>query len=314
MSEVILENVTKNYGDVQGISDISVEIKPGLTGILGPNGAGKSTMMKMVLGLSRPSIGRVSVMGNDPFTNWKQRNKIGFVPEYDCFYEHMSGLEYVTYFLQMHNYTFQEANKMARSSLSELGLEEAMDRKIRTYSRGMRQKTKVARAAVFNPDIFVLDEPFQGADPTTRNLLMNKMKEWADEGKTIMISSHILHDIENLTDQIILINNGKMLASGNRHEIRNLMNNIPRQIHVTPIENKNLRKLAKRMLDESWVRATRIDNENNELIIETDSAETFYLELPKIIQKEKIEIKKINSEDDSLDSLYTKLVGGAQWK
>jgi len=99
MSEVILENVTKNYGEVQGISDISVEIKPGLTGILGPNGAGKSTMMKMVLGLSRPSIGRVSVMGKDPFTNWKQRNKIGFVPEYDCFYEHMSGLDYVTYFL-----------------------------------------------------------------------------------------------------------------------------------------------------------------------------------------------------------------------
>jgi|TARA_B110001454_G_scaffold137230_1_gene127515 ABC-2 type transport system ATP-binding protein len=314
MSEVILENVTKNYGKVQGISNISVEIKPGLTGILGPNGAGKSTMMKMVLGLSRPSIGHVSVMGNDPFTNWKQRNKIGFVPEYDCFYEHMSGLDYVAYFLQMHNYTLQEANEMARVSLAELGLEDAMDRKIRTYSRGMRQKTKVARAAVFNPDIFVLDEPFQGADPTTRHLLMMKMKQWADEGKTIMISSHILHDIENLTDQIILINNGKMLASGNRHEIRNLMNNIPRQIHVTPIKNTNLRKLAKRMLDESWVRATRIDKENDELIIETDSAETFYLELPRIIKKEKIEIKRINSEDDSLDSLYTKLVGGAQWK
>ena len=226
----------------------------------------------------------------------------------------MSGLDYVAYFLQMHNYTLQEANEMARVSLAELGLEDAMDRKIRTYSRGMRQKTKVARAAVFNPDIFVLDEPFQGADPTTRHLLMMKMKQWADEGKTIMISSHILHDIENLTDQIILINNGKMLASGNRHEIRNLMNNIPRQIHVTPIKNTNLRKLAKRMLDESWVRATRIDKENDELIIETDSAETFYLELPRIIKKEKIEVKRINSEDDSLDSLYTKLVGGAQWK
>ena len=314
MSEISLENVTKNYGKVQGISNISVEIKPGLTGILGPNGAGKSTLMKIILGLSRPSIGRVSVMGNDPFTDWKQRNKIGFVPEYDCFYEHMSGLDYVTYFLQMHNYNLQEANEMARISLAELGLEDAMDRKIRTYSRGMRQKTKVARAAVFNPDIFVLDEPFQGADPTTRHLLMKKMKQWASEGKTIMISSHILHDIENLTDQIILINNGKMLASGNRHEIRNLMNNIPRQIHITPIKNTNLRRLAKIMLDESWVRATRIDKENDELIVETDSAEKFYLELPRIIKKEKIEVKKINSEDDSLDSLYTKLVGGAQWK
>jgi len=314
MSEIILENVTKNYGKVQGISDITVEIKPGLTGILGPNGAGKSTMMKMVLGLSRPSIGRVSVMGESLSLSLNQRNKIGFVPEYDCFYEHMSGLEYVAYFLQMHNYTLEKSNDMARASLIDLGLEEAMDRKIRTYSRGMRQKTKVARASVFNPDIFVLDEPFQGADPTTRHHLMTKMKEWANEGKTIMISSHILHDIENLTDQIILINNGRMLASGNRHEIRNLMDNIPRQVHVSPINNNDLRKLAKRMMDESWVRATRIDKENNELIIETDSAKTFYLELPKIIKKEKIKINKINSKDDSLDSLYTKLVGGAQWK
>jgi ABC-2 type transport system ATP-binding protein len=212
----------------------------------------------------------------------------------------------------MHNNSLEKSNEMAKKSLSELGLEEAMDRKIRTYSRGMRQKTKIARASVFNPDIYVLDEPFQGADPTTRHLLMMKMKEWASEGKTIMISSHILHDIENLTDQIILINNGRMLASGNRHEIRNLMNNIPRQVHVTPIDNKNLRKLAKRMMDESWVRATRIDND--ELIIETDSSETFYLELPRIVKKEKIKIKNINSKDDSLDSLYTKLVGGAQWK
>ena len=251
-------------------------------------------------------------MGNNPFTSWEQREKIGFVPEYDCFYEHMSGLDYVSYFLQMHNNNLEESNEMAKVSLNELGLKDAMDRKIRTYSRGMRQKTKIARASVFNPDIYVLDEPFQGADPSTRHLLMMKMKEWANEGKTIMISSHILHDIENLTDQIILINNGKMLASGNRHEIRNLMNNIPRQVHVTPIDSANLRKLAKRMMDESWVKATRIDND--ELIIETDSAETFYLELPKIVKEEKIKIKKINSNDDSLDSLYSKLVGGAQWK
>ena len=115
MSEVILENVTKNYGKVQGISDISVEIKPGLTGILGPNGAGKSTMMKIILGLSRPSIGRVSVMGNNPFTSWEQRCKIGFVPEYDCFYEHMSGLDYVSYFLQMHNNSLEKSNKMAKN-------------------------------------------------------------------------------------------------------------------------------------------------------------------------------------------------------
>ena len=314
MSEIVLKNVTKNYGNVQGVSDITITLKPGITGILGPNGAGKSTTMKLILGLSRPSIGYVDVNGSDPFVDWKLRSNIGFVPEYDCFYEHMTGMEYVSYFLRMHDVDGEEADEKAKKALIELGLEKSLNRKIRTYSRGMRQKTKVARATVFDPKILVLDEPFQGADPTTRHLLMEKMKKWAEEGKTILISSHILHDIENLTDTIILINNGKMLASGNRHEIRKLMDNIPRRVAVSPIDRKNLRKLAKRMLDEEWIRAARVNEENNEIILETDKAEKFYLDLPRILLDEKIDVKKINSDDDSLESLYEKLVGGAQWK
>ena len=204
-----LEQVTKNYGNVQGISNISLEMESGITGILGPNGAGKSTTMKIILGLSRPSRGIVRVNGNDPFTDWKLKRKFGFVPEYDCFYEHMSGLDYVSYFLRMHDMEEAEARAMARKALTELGLDDAMERKINTYSRGMRQKTKVARATIFDPDILVLDEPFQGADPTTRHLLMEKMIGWAKKGKTILISSHILHDVEDLTDKIILVNNGK---------------------------------------------------------------------------------------------------------
>jgi len=308
-----LEQVTKNYGNVQGISNISLDVGTGITGILGPNGAGKSTTMKMILGLSRPSRGIVTVEGKDPFTNQKLRRDFGFVPEYDCFYEHMTGMEFVTYFLRMHNIDKEKAEGMAREALSELGLDDAMDRKINTYSRGMRQKTKVARATVFNPEILIMDEPFQGADPTTRMLLMEKMSKWAEDGKTILISSHILHDVQSLTDNIALINNGKMLAYGNRHEIRDLIN-IPRPISIAPLEKGNLRKLAKIMIDKKWTKATAIDEENNELTIETDQSEEIYLELPKILQKEKITIEKIYSEDDSLDSLYAKLVEGDQWK
>ena len=164
---------------------------------------------------------------------------------------------------------------MAREALIELGLEEAMNRKINTYSRGMRQKTKVARATIFNPKILIMDEPFQGADPTTRMLLMEKMSEWAEEGKTILISSHILHDIQSLTDNIALINNGKMLAHGNRHEIRNLIN-VPRPISIVPVKKGNLRKLAKIMIDKDWTKATAIDEENNELTIETTQSEEIY--------------------------------------
>ena len=311
--KIKLEQVTKNYGNVQGISNISLDVDKGITGILGPNGAGKSTTMKMILGLSRPSRGIVTVDGKDPFYDWQLKKNFGFVPEYDCFYEHMSGLEFVMYFLRMHDFGKEEAEKMAREALSELGLDEAMERKINTYSRGMRQKTKVARATVFDPEVLVMDEPFQGADPTTRMLLMNKMTEWAKKGKTILISSHILHDVQSLTDNIALINNGKMLAHGNRHEIRNLIN-VPRPISIVPVKNGNLRKLAKRLLDEKWTKATAIDEETNELTVETTQTEDIYVEIPKILQKEKITVKKIYSEDDSLDSLYEKLVEGRQWK
>ena len=308
-----LEQVTKNYGDVQGISNINLEVNKGITGILGPNGAGKSTTMKIILGLSRPSRGRVTVDGRNPFDDWELKKDFGFVPEYDCFYEHMSGLEFVSYFLRMHDCQKEEAEERAREALSELGLEEAMERKINTYSRGMRQKTKVARATVFNPEVLVMDEPFQGADPTTRMLLMKKMTEWAENGKTILISSHILHDIQSLTDNIALINNGKMLAHGNRHEIRNLIN-VPRPISIVPVKDGNLRKLAKRLLDEKWTKATSIDEDTNELTVETTQTEDVYLEIPKILQKEKITVERIYSEDDSLDSLYAKLVEGHQWK
>ena len=311
--KINLEQVTKNYGNVQGISNINLEVNKGITGILGPNGAGKSTTMKIILGLSRPSRGRVMVDGKNPFDDWELKKNFGFVPEYDCFYEHMSGLEFVSYFLRMHDFQKEEADKKARDALSELGLEEAMERKIYTYSRGMRQKTKVARATVFDPEVLVMDEPFQGADPTTRMLLMKKMTQWAENGKTILISSHILHDIQSLTDNIALINNGKMLAHGNRHEIRNLIN-VPRPITIVPVKKGNLRKLAKRLLDEKWTKATSINEDTNELTVETTQTEDVYLEIPKILQKEKITIEKIYSEDDSLDSLYAKLVEGHQWK
>ena len=311
--KIKLEQVTKNYGNVQGISNISLEVDKGITGILGPNGAGKSTTMKMILGLSKPSRGIVTVDGKDPFYDWELKKNFGFVPEYDCFYEHMTGLEFVKYFLRMHDFGKEEAENRARDALSELGLDEAMERKINTYSRGMRQKTKVARATVFDPEVLIMDEPFQGADPTTRMLLMKKMTEWSKKGKTILISSHILHDIQSLTDNIALVNNGKMLAHGNRHEIRNLIN-VPRPISIVPVKNGNLRKLAKRLLDEKWTKATAINEETNELTIETTQSEDIYLEIPKILQKEEITVKKIYSEDDSLDSLYAKLVEGRQWK
>ena len=269
---IILEQVTKNYGNVQGISNISLDIGKGITGILGPNGAGKSTTMKMILGLSKPSRGRVTVDGKNPFFDYDFKRNFGFVPEYDAFYEHMTGAEFVTYFLRMHDIDKNKSEIMAREALIELGLEEAMNRKINTYSRGMRQKTKVARATIFNPKILIMDEPFQGADPTTRMLLMEKMSEWAEEGKTILISSHILHDIQSLTDNIALINNGKMLAHGNRHEIRNLIN-------VTAKKNDSLYTILKKIKVEDQNILKLINSKNSKLLSKIQVGNRFEISL-----------------------------------
>ena len=206
MSEIFLKNVTKNYGNVQGVSDITITLKPGITGILGPNGAGKSTTMKLILGLSRPSIGYVDVNGSDPFVDWKLRKDIGFVPEYDCFYEHMTGMEYVSYFLRMHDVDGEEADEKAKKALIELGLEKSLNRKIRTYSRGMRQKTKVARATVFDPKILVLDEPFAALDAFTREELWCVLRDlWIDHKFTTLLVTHDLREAAFLADKIFVM-------------------------------------------------------------------------------------------------------------
>ena len=189
---ILLEGATRNYGLVQGVSDVSLELGPGITGILGPNGAGKSTLMKLVLELARPSLGRVRIDGRDPASDWELRSRFGFVPEYDCFYDHMTAREYVAHFLQLQGVAPDEAGERAAALLDDVGLGDAMERRIRTYSRGMRQKAKFARAIAHDPNLLVLDEPFQGTDPTTRRLLMELIRSWADAGRTILLFS-VLH-------------------------------------------------------------------------------------------------------------------------
>ena len=309
---IVLEAATRNYGLVQGVSNVSLELGPGITGILGPNGAGKSTLMKLVLGLARPSLGRVRIDDRDPASDWELRSRFGFVPEYDCFYDHMTAREYVAHFLQLQGVAPDEAGERAAALLDDVGLGDAMERRIRTYSRGMRQKAKFARAIAHDPNLLVLDEPFQGTDPTTRRLLMELIRSWADAGRTILLSSHILHDVEALTDRIVFLSGGQVLAVGDRHAIQKLMPHVRQKVRLTPADAGQRPQLARLLLEQPSVEGVSLQRDWVE--VDTTDAEAFHRALPPLLRKAKIAIHGIDSPGEDLEALYEKLVGGEQWE
>ncbi len=221
MSAAILssEHLSKWYGQVIGLNDVTVSVPPGITGLLGPNGAGKSTFMKLITGQLRPSKGGVTVLGEPIWRNPKLYFRVGFCPEQDAFYERMTGLEWVTALVRLNGYSEKEAADAAEKAMTTVDLMDAANKKIGAYSKGMRQRVKLAQAIVHDPEMLILDEPLSGMDPLARRRTMKMIREWARQGKSVLVSSHILHEVESMTSNILLINNGRILAEGNVHQI-----------------------------------------------------------------------------------------------
>lgn len=226
-------NLSKWYGNVLGLSDVSLEIESGITGLLGPNGAGKSTFMKLVTGQMKPNIGKVTVGGQDVWNNFRLFSRIGFCPEQDAFYEDVTGWEFLTGLLRLSGYSGAEAADRASRALEIVELSKDKDRKIRSYSRGMRQRVKFAQAVAHDPDIIILDEPLSGLDPLGKRRLIRLVKDFQSEGKTIIVSSHVLPEIEAMTSRIVMIHQGKILAQGDIHSIRDLIESYPHMISLT---------------------------------------------------------------------------------
>ena len=215
MKPVILEGVSKWYGNVIGLNDVTLEIEEGVTGLLGPNGAGKSTMLKVITGQIKHSKGNVKVFGNSVWNNATTLANIGYSPEGDSFYSWITGREFVEMAASLHglNDPVKEAGKV----IDFVEMTDDADRKIKTYSKGMRQRIKIAQALVGKPKLLVLDEPLSGTDPLGRVQMLNLIEKLEKEGTSIIVSSHVLHEIERMTDQITLINHGKLIAEGNIH-------------------------------------------------------------------------------------------------
>ena len=263
------DTVSKWYGNVIGLNNISLSLGPGVTGLLGPNGAGKSTFLQLVTGQLKPSKGSVIILGQQPWNNpWLYRH-IGLCPEQDAFYEWMTGWQFVHAFAKLRGLTGTSAREAAELAIERVHLADAQNRAIGGYSRGMRQRIKIAQALVHQPKILFLDEPFTGTDPIARRQLMDIILGLADEGKSIVLSSHVLHEVQGLTQQIILMNRGRLVAEGNLRDIRDLIDNHPHRIVL--ISNQ-LRDLAALLVKHQDVEGISVLDAKQQLIAETKEA------------------------------------------
>ena len=301
---VATEHLSKWYGHVSGLNDVTVSVPEGITGLLGPNGAGKSTFMKLVTGQLRPSTGSVRVFGEPIWGNPSQYRRLGFCPEQDAFYEHMSGIEWVEALAMLHGMEKDAAAAAARRALDAVDLLDVADRKIGSYSKGMRQRVKLAQAIVHDPQLLILDEPLSGMDPIMRRRTIRLIKDWGRAGRSVVVSSHILHEIEAMTANILLMHNGRVVAEGDIHQIRGLIDAHP---HRVSIRAEQPRVLAQRLLAADDVSSVRL--EDDAVIVETPRPDSFYARLTEIAASgDAGAIDEITSPDDTLQAVFSYLV------
>jgi ABC-2 type transport system ATP-binding protein len=301
---VTTEHLSKWYGQVSGLNDVSVTVPSGITGLLGPNGAGKSTFMKLITGQLKPSKGVVRVLGEPIWGNAAIYQRIGFCPEQDAFYERMTGIDWVTALVRLNGISSDAARAAADGALAAVDLTDAADKKIGAYSKGMRQRVKLAQALVHDPELLILDEPLTGMDPIMRRRTIRQIKDWARAGKSIIVSSHILHEVEAMTSNILLINNGRIVAEGNVHQIRDLIDTHP---HTVFIRVADPRALARMLLVEDGVISIRF--EPGALVVETARPDAFYARVTEMAASgEAGRIDEVTSPDDNLQAVFQYLV------
>ena len=305
MSDAVVaaEGLSKWYGQVIGLNDVTVAVPPGITGLLGPNGAGKSTLMKLMTGQLRPSQGRVAVLGAPIWGNPAAYAAVGYCPDQDAFYERMTGREWVAALARLHGLDAEAAAAAAAAALESVDLSEAADKKIGAYSKGMRQRVKLAQAIAHDPRLLVLDEPLAGLDPLGRRRTIRLIRAWARAGKSVIVSSHILHEIELMTPSILLINHGRILAQGDVHQIRDLIDEHPHKVRIkTPAP----RALARRLLDLPDV--IGLSFEEDRIVVDTGRPDDFYSALTALAAEGEIAVDEVTSPDDNLQAVFSYLV------
>ncbi|HHS12305.1 MAG TPA: ABC transporter ATP-binding protein [bacterium] len=297
--------LSKWYGQVIGVNNLTFTLKPGVTGFLGPNGAGKTTLLRLLTGQLRASQGSARIDGEKVWNNPPLLRRIGYCPEADAFWRYLTGRDFVYSMVRMHGIAHEEARKRAEEAVERAGMKEARDKRIGGYSKGMRQRIKIAQALAHDPDILFLDEPLNGMDPMGRHEAMSLIKDLGKAGKTLVVSSHVLHEVEAMTDTILLINHGRLLAEGNIYEIRRLIDTHPLQVSIR-CDKVNV--LTARLLEYEDVLSVQFDRERNQLTVETNRPDEFHDRLPRIALESDVTIDSLWSPDENLEAVFDYLV------
>jgi ABC-2 type transport system ATP-binding protein len=301
---VTTEHLSKWYGQVIGLNDITLAIGGGVTGLLGPNGAGKSTLLKLATGQLKPSKGSVRIFGEPVWGNPAIFLRLGVCPEQDAFYDRMTGAEWVTALLRLQGYDDREATAKAMAALEQVDLTSAASKRIGAYSKGMRQRVKLAQAIAHEPELLVLDEPLSGMDPLARRKTIRFLRNWAANGRHVIVSSHILHEVEALTSNILLMHHGRVLAEGNVHQIRDLIDEHP---HTVCLRSKQPRALASTLIAGDDVLSVRF--EDDAVFVQTAKPDQFYARVTEMAANDGAgDIYEITSPDDNLQAVFEYLV------
>jgi ABC-2 type transport system ATP-binding protein len=299
-----LQNVTRLYGIVIGVNDVTLSLANGAHGLLGPNGAGKTTLLNLITGQLSPTIGEVQVLGMQPRSSPELLRRLGYLPGSEGMYADVSALEWVTYLTRIQGFKASEAKRLALRALERVQLTDHMYRKISTYSRGMRQRTRLAQAIAHGPEFLILDEPFSGLDPIARHSMTTLLQQWIDEGQSLLIASHVLHEIESLTRSFLLLSGGRLLASGSTAEIGALLTELPSEVRVRVDAP---RQLAAELVREGLVDSIRIAS-HNELQVTTSKSTQLGRFIGQATAENRYLVTEVRAADDSLQEVFNSLM------
>jgi len=297
--------VAKWYGEVLGLNGFTASLGGGITGLIGPNGAGKSTLFKLLIGQLRRDEGDLRILGEDPWNNVRLKRRIGYCPEQNELYSWLTAEQFVGSLLRLDGMAASEAERQARGALETVGLSAVRGRRLRTFSRGMRQRAKLAQALAHGPEFLVLDEPLSGADPAARVQILSTISEFAKAGGHVVMSTHVLYEVERVTSNIVLIHNGKAIASGDIRGIRALIDTHP---HAVRVATSMPREVARAVAAFDHVVSVEFSGPS-EIVVRTRRPDAFYRELPGIVADGGLEVHGLESPDDNLEAVFRYLVG-----
>ncbi|HLL14383.1 MAG TPA: ABC transporter ATP-binding protein [Pyrinomonadaceae bacterium] len=302
---IVFEDVSKFYGEILGVNRVNLSIAPGITSLVGPNGSGKTTLMNLMTGLLKPTRGRISVLGTSPNDPQELFRKVGYCAQFDSFPRGATGREFIEFYLRTHGASSRALENLTHQALERVSMLEAADRKVAGYSKGMRQRIRLAQSIAHNPAVLILDEPLNGLDPMARAEIIRLFRQLAAEGLYLIISSHILHEVDMMSDSVVLLNNGYVVAEGNVHGVRDEIVEQPMQILI---RCDRPQVLAARVFEQDGVVEARLHEDRQGLFVKTRRPDDFYLLLNRVVLEGDLLIESVAPADDDLNAVYQYLI------